>query len=166
MAGRCCSEEREDVEFGEEADRNSMNHFTPVASLVGGLLIGTASSALLIFNGRLAGITGICAGLVGGEPEERDWRAWFLGGLLLGGLAVAYVSPSSFQSSLFRTGPTLAAAGLLVGLGARLANGCTSGHGLCGLSRGSLRSMAAVSTFMLTGALTVFAVSRLFGGRL
>ena len=134
--------------------------------MLGGLLIGTAGGALLVFNGRLAGITGVCAGLIGGDREEQSWRAWFLGGLLSGGLLMAVLSPSAFHSTLVVSGPALAIAGVFVGVGARLANGCTSGHGLCGLSRGSIRSIVAVGTFVTTGAATVFAVRHLFGGHL
>lgn len=141
-----------------------MSHFTPLPSLLGGVLIGLSASALLLFNGRIAGISGICAGLLGGERGDRGWRLLFVAGLLAGGLAVHLALPGAFQLTVARTVPALLAAGFLTGFGARLANGCTSGHGLVGLSRLSPRSFVAVITFMATGAATVFAVNHLLGG--
>lgn len=141
-----------------------MVHFTPLAALIGGVLIGLASAGLLLLNGRIAGISGICAGLLGGEEGEELWRAFFVAGLLGGGALVAWKLPGALHSTLVRSAPALVAAGLLVGVGARLANGCTSGHGLSGLSRLSPRSFVAVLTFIAAGAATVFAVRHLFGG--
>ncbi|MHB8420554.1 MAG: YeeE/YedE family protein [Myxococcales bacterium] len=141
-----------------------MAHFTPLASLEGGLLIGLAASALLLVNGRVAGISGIVAGLLGPERGDALWRAAFVAGLLAGGLLVAALLPGAAHSGLVRSAPAIAAAGFLVGTGARLANGCTSGHGLCGLSRLSPRSLVAVLTFIATGAATVFAVGHFWGG--
>ncbi|HUB09859.1 MAG TPA: YeeE/YedE thiosulfate transporter family protein [Myxococcales bacterium] len=141
-----------------------MAHFTPFASLAGGTLIGLAAAALLLVNGRVAGISGIAAGLLGPERGDAAWRAAFLGGLAVGGLLVATLLPGAAHDGLVRSAPAIAAAGFLVGLGARLANGCTSGHGLCGLSRLSPRSLAAVVCFIGTGAATVFAVNHWFGG--
>jgi uncharacterized membrane protein YedE/YeeE len=141
-----------------------MTHFTPLPSLFGGILIGLSASALLLANGRIAGISGICAGLVGGEKGDAAWRFFFVGGLLAGGLAVHFALPGAFQLTITRTAAAVVAAGFLVGFGARLANGCTSGHGLLGLSRLSPRSFVAVLTFMATGAVTVFVVNHLLGG--
>lgn len=143
-----------------------MSHFTPLASLAGGVLIGLAASALLLLNGRVAGISGITAGLLGFERGDSGWRAAFVGGLACGGLLLAWLAPASVHDGLLRSAPAIAAAGFLVGFGARLSNGCTSGHGLCGLSRLSPRSFVAVATFMVTGAATVFAVNHWFGGAL
>ncbi len=141
-----------------------MSHFTPLPSLLGGIAIGAAAAVLLLSNGRVAGISGICAGMLGGEEGDSAWRWLFVGGLLVGGLAFGMVRPAAFQPGIVRSAGALALAGFLVGSGARLANGCTSGHGLCGLSRLSPRSFVAVGTFMATGALTVLVVSRFFGG--
>lgn len=133
-------------------------------SLAGGAVIGLAATFLLYFNGRVAGVSGIAGGLVGGAGD-RPWRLAFVGGLLLGGLLLRFAWPEqAFFGSLPARSPVLlVAAGLLVGFGTRLANGCTSGHGVCGLSRGSVRSLAATLTFMATGAGTVLA-ARLLGG--
>jgi uncharacterized membrane protein YedE/YeeE len=143
-----------------------MSHFTPWLSLFGGALIGVASALLLLFNGRVAGISGICAGLLPPERGDAGWRINFVLGLLLSGVAAALIHPEALQAGIVRSGPALALGGFLVGSGAKVANGCTSGHGLCGLSRFSLRSFVAVTTFIATGALTVALVNRLWGGTL
>ena len=127
-------------------------HFTPFASLVGGVLIGLAAALLWILNGRVAGISGIVGELLGGARSEARWRLGFVGGLVGGGLLVRLVHPAALGASHASTA-LLVAAGLLVGFGTRLANGCTSGHGVCGLGRRSPRSLAAVLVFMTTGAL-------------
>lgn len=132
-------------------------------SLVGGAVIGLAATFLLYFNGRVAGVSGIAGGLVGGA-EGRAWRLAFVGGLVAGGLLLRLLRPEAFGALPLRSPVLLVVAGLLVGYGTRLANGCTSGHGVCGLSRGSVRSLAATLTFMATGAGTVFAVRHLVGG--
>ncbi|HUJ27628.1 MAG TPA: YeeE/YedE thiosulfate transporter family protein [Myxococcales bacterium] len=126
--------------------------------LLGGVLIGLAASALLLLNGRVLGITGIVSGLLG--PDAR-WRALFVAGMLLGGAAVALALPGAFASALHQRTPVLIAGGLLVGFGTRLGNGCTSGHGVCGMARLSPRSLAATAVFIGTGALTVFALRHL-----
>ena len=133
--------------------------FTPFASLVGGVLIGLSASALLAFNGRIAGISGIVGGLIEGDREHRGWRASFLGGLLAGGVIVASLFPSALRSSgvSLPLGVTIIA-GLLVGFGTQLGSGCTSGHGICGVSRLSKRSLVATSTFLVAGALATFFV--------
>ncbi|OAI50682.1 hypothetical protein AYO46_09635 [Betaproteobacteria bacterium SCGC AG-212-J23] len=127
-----------------------MANFTPVASLAGGILIGLASVWLLAANGRIAGISGILHGLVAQPPGDRFWRFAFLLGLVIAGFAWhAFVAPAPVREG-FGLG-WAAAAGLLVGLGTRLGGGCTSGHGVCGLGRFSLRSLVAVAVFMATG---------------
>jgi uncharacterized membrane protein YedE/YeeE len=141
-----------------------MTHFTPLPALFGGILIGLSASALLLANGRIAGISGICAGLVGGEKGDAAWRIFFVAGLLAGGVGLHLALPGAFHLTITRTAGAVVAAGFLVGFGARLANGCTSGHGLVGLSRLSPRSFVAVVTFMATGAVTVFVVNHLLGG--
>jgi uncharacterized membrane protein YedE/YeeE len=137
-----------------------MHDFTPFRALLGGALIGTAASALWLGAGRIAGISGIVAGLFTSRGEDRVWRLLFLAGLGVGGLGLAWLSPVLVAST--RALPLLAAAGLLVGFGTRLGGGCTSGHGVCGLSRLSRRSLAATATFIATGILTVL-VSRALG---
>ena len=131
--------------------------------LAGGGLIGLSASVLWLLNGHVAGISGIVNTLVESRVRsERSWRAVFVAGLVLGGvLASAWFSDG--LSAPMPSWPTAAGAGVLVGVGTRLANGCTSGHGVCGLSRFSGRSLAATLTFIGTGALTVFLL-RAFGG--
>lgn len=143
-----------------------MTDFTPLPALVGGLLIGLSVSLLFLGSGRVAGISGVLGGLLGATPGERSWRALFLAGLLAGGLAMRFLAPASFSgiaTAGHRPVLLLVAGGLLVGFGTRLGGGCTSGHGVCGLSRLSLRSLAATLTFMATGALTVYLARHLVG---
>lgn len=143
-----------------------MESFTPIASLIGGILIGISSALLLMFNGRIAGISGITGALI--EPStasgERAWRIAFVLGLVVTGFVAAYLSPTSFESTINRSTIAIALAGLAVGFGTRTGSGCTSGHGVCGLGRLSGRSLAAVLTFITTGAITVFVVRTVFGG--
>ena len=137
-------------------------HFTPYSALAGGVLIGLAASVLLAFNGRVAGITGILAGVLMPTRGEVTWRMTFLVGLLIGGVGMQAFLPERIGDSVRSLG-LVAAAGLVVGVGTRLGNGCTSGHGVCGISRFWPRSMVATLIFMATGAITVVAV-RLAGG--
>jgi uncharacterized membrane protein YedE/YeeE len=149
-----------------------MSHFTPVASLAGGVLIGLACAALWLLGGRLAGISSIAAGLldpIAGVAIDRpawSWRAWFLAGLLAGGAVVALLSPGAFAFALDRSPLALALAGLCVGVGTRVGGGCTSGHGVCGVGRLSPRSIAATALFMLAAGVTVHVVQHGLGGRL
>lgn len=136
--------------------------FTPLASTVGGILIGLAAGLLLLLTGRVAGVSGILGGVFL-EKGDRGWRLAFLAGLLVGGAALAAFAPQMLSASPASSKAVLIAAGLLVGVGTQLGSGCTSGHGICGLPRLSLRSLVAVITFITTGALTVLAV-RLLGG--
>lgn len=138
--------------------------FTPIASGLGGMMIGAASALLLIFNGRIAGIASITGGLLGGAPAgDRRWRLAFVGGLLLGGLLLALLLPTAFEATPPTSWLTLALGGVIVGFGTRLGSGCTSGHGVCGISRLSARSLVATATFMVTGFMTVFVVRHLAG---
>jgi uncharacterized membrane protein YedE/YeeE len=138
-----------------------MDDFTPVRSLTGGLLIGLAASLLWLGAGRVAGVSGIVGGLLARRGSDRAWRFLFVAGLLSGGLALAWLAPSTLAASP-RSLPLLAVAGLLVGGGTRLGSGCTSGHGICGLSRLSRRSLAATATFLATAMATVV-VARALG---
>lgn len=143
-----------------------MEHFTPLTSLAGGLLIGLASAGMLVLNGRIAGISGITGGALKLPRGDLLWRILFVAGLLVGGFAYHAMSPGAFAMTLERSTAALVAAGLLVGFGTQMGNGCTSGHGICGLSRFSIRSLVAVGAFMATAAATVFVVTRFFGGAL
>jgi uncharacterized membrane protein YedE/YeeE len=126
-----------------------------VTPLIGGILIGAAASGLLLFNGRLAGISNIVGDLLPPEGRGTRWRAAFVAGLLAGGVLLLFWYPESFHTPP-RSLPLLAVAGLLVGFGSRVSNGCTSGHGVCGLGRRSGRALAATVTFMVTGMATVY----------
>lgn len=131
-----------------------MHDFTPWSALAGGVLIGAAASLLLMAAGRIAGISGILGGVLMPARGDVRWRVLFLAGLVSAGLIAALVMPESIGASP-RSLPTLAAAGLLVGVGTRLGNGCTSGHGVCGISRLAPRSIAATVVFMATGMMSV-----------
>jgi hypothetical protein len=125
--------------------------------LAGGALIGASASVLLLVNGRVAGISGIVGGLLGrAEPAEHAWRALFVLGLVVGGALAAALVPGA-RDAVPPTLGTALVAGALVGIGTRLGNGCTSGHGVCGLSRLSVRSLVATLTFLGTGAVGVLA---------
>jgi uncharacterized protein len=141
-----------------------MDGFTPLASLLGGAMIGLAASALLAFDGRIAGISGIVGGLLRPRAGDVGWRAAFVAGLLAGGGVLRATYPSTLDLAGAPPALTVALAGLLVGFGTRLGNGCTSGHGVCGISRGSPRSVAATMAFMLTGVLTVWLARSLSAG--
>ena len=137
-------------------------HFTPWHSLAGGVLIGIATALFLLFNGRIAGISGILGGLLRPMAGDIGWRMAFLLGLL--GAPVIYGFAAPLPSvHVDATMTTLIVAGLLVGVGTRYGSGCTSGHGVCGLSRLSPRSMVATASFMLAGFVTVFSVRHLIG---
>lgn len=119
-------------------------------ALVGGAMIGGAAALLLLTHGRIAGISGIIGGLLSPSTKDRSWRFAFLAGLVAAGVVAGVVAPATTGGA----SPALAiAGGLLVGYGARRGSGCTSGHGVCGLSRSSRRSLVAVATFMTTGAI-------------
>jgi uncharacterized membrane protein YedE/YeeE len=141
-----------------------MEHFTPFSALAGGMVIGLGATLLLFANGKVAGISGIVGGLLRFPPGDTLWRLAFVLGLLAGGLMLRGVAPEVFTFALKRSTPALVLAGLLVGAGTRLGNGCTSGHGVCGISRGSGRSLVATAVFMATGMLAVYVVNHWFGG--
>jgi hypothetical protein len=130
-------------------------HFTPWASLAGGLLIGVAVAMFLLLNGRLAGVSGILGGLLSPRPGEIGWRFAFIGGLLVAPAVVRLVA--ALPAPRIEAGfATLVVAGLAVGIGTSYGSGCTSGHGVCGISRLSPRSLVATAVFMLAGMATVF----------
>jgi hypothetical protein len=149
--------------LGKEA--NVVSLLTPfLAPLAGGALIGLAAAALLLVNGQIAGISGIVGGLLRPRPHDAEWRIAFLTGLLVGGLALVVGRPAALGPPLAQPTAAFVLAGLLVGAGTRLGNGCTSGHGVCGTARGSVRSLVATATFMASGAVTVFLTHHVLGG--
>ncbi len=140
------------------------NHFTPWASLVGGILLGLASALFILVNGRILGISGILGGLLLPKGADAGWRVAFLLGMLAAPVTLAWIAPADLI-----TAPTIDAgyeavviAGLLVGYGTRLGSGCTSGHGVCGLSRLSPRSLVATGSFMAAGFAIVYVMRHLF----
>jgi len=143
-----------------------MENFTPIASTLGGVLIGLSAAMMMLFHGRIAGISGIVGGLLGPKPGEVGWRLTFVLGLLVGGLALGFAHPSGFAVEVARSPVAIVAAGVIVGFGTRLGSGCTSGHGVCGISRLSRRSILATLTFMGTGGLTAAVVTHALGGSL
>ena len=137
-------------------------HFTPASALAGGVLIGLSAALLWILNGRIAGISGIVGQLLRPAAGDARWRLAFVAGLVGGGMLVAALHPASFDLPHGGHG-TLLVGGLLVGFGTRLGNGCTSGHGLCGMSRLSPRSIVATVIFMAVGMATVYVVRHVGG---
>ncbi|WP_175727383.1 YeeE/YedE family protein [Burkholderia ambifaria] len=138
-------------------------HFTPWLSLAGGVLIGLAAAWLVAFNGRIAGISGIVGGLFTAGAAERDWRAAFVAGLIAAPLMMR-IAGAAVTPQVDAGWGELLAAGLLVGIGTRYAGGCTSGHGVCGVSRGAARSIVATAVFMVAGFATVFVRRHVLGG--
>jgi uncharacterized membrane protein YedE/YeeE len=138
-------------------------HFTPRRSQAAGVLLRLAAAGLVAFNGRIAGISGIVGGLLTARAGERNWRAAFVAGLIAAPL-VMQVAGSRLTPQVDAGWVELVAAGLLVGVGTRYAGGCTSGHGVCGMSRGALRSVVATGVFMVAGFVTVFVRRHVLGG--
>ena len=136
------------------------NHFTPWASLIGGLLLGVASAVFILINGRILGISGILGGLLPPKMGDISWRVAFLLGMLAAPTVFMALAPAGLASEprIDAGFWTVIAAGLLVGIGTRYASGCTSGHGVCGLSRLSPRSLVATLSFMGAGFFIVYIV--------
>jgi uncharacterized membrane protein YedE/YeeE len=143
-----------------------MGNFTPVMSLLGGIIIGLSALLLLLSSGRVAGISGIFGGFLRMKPGETLWRFAFIAGLVAGGLLLLYLYPQALNFELTYSPAAIMCAGLLVGFGSRMGGGCTSGHGVCGIGRLSLRSIVAVVTFMATGVITAIVVGQIFAGRI
>jgi len=140
-----------------------MENFTPISALLGGVLIGSGAAVLLWLNGRIAGVSGIFNGVLLPRSGETTWRALFLLGLVAGASLYAALNPAGYTP---RTGfpvALLIAGGFFVGFGTRMGGGCTSGHGVCGIARLSIRSVIATVVFVLMGMLTVFVVRHLLG---
>jgi uncharacterized membrane protein YedE/YeeE len=122
-----------------------VNDFTPVHGVVGGVLIALSLALMLIGTGRIAGLSGVVA--LAFRGNDRAWRVWFIAGMLAAGAAFELAAPHTFDAVAPRSLPIVAISGVLVGIGTRLSNGCTSGHGLCGVSRLSKRSIVATCVF-------------------
>lgn len=135
-------------------------NFTPWASLAGGVLIGISAALFVLLNGRILGVSGILSGLLLPKPGDTLWRVAFLLGLLAAPFVYALLAPTGFMAdrSIDAGYGLIVLAGLLVGIGTRYGSGCTSGHGVCGLSRLSVRSLVATLTFMAAGFAVVFVV--------
>ena len=138
------------------------NNFTPWTALAGGALIGLAAAIFILFNGRIAGITGILGGLIRPKLQDIGWRIAFIVGLILSP-AIWKLFGSLPAMEIAADNALLAIAGLIVGISTRYGSGCTSGHGVCGISRLSPRSIIATVAFMATGFLTVYVVRHLAG---
>ncbi len=140
-----------------------MANFTPVSAAIGGALIGLAAVLLMLFTGRIAGVSGIFAGLLNPTTRDRAWRAAFIAGLVAAPLVAALLGHAVPMPDLPGS-VTLAVAGLLVGFGTRLGSGCTSGHGICGIARLSPRSLVATVVFMLAAVIVVALTHHFFAG--
>ena len=141
---------------------NVMSNFTPVSAAVGGALIGLSAVLLMLFTGRIAGVSGIFDGIINPQTNDRAWRAAFIAGLIAApvtAVLVGYPLPQMPGNYI-----TIVVGGLLVGFGARLGSGCTSGHGICGIARLSPRSIAATGVFMATAIVVVAFTHHVFGG--
>jgi uncharacterized membrane protein YedE/YeeE len=138
-------------------------HFTPWTALAGGILLGIASAAFILLNGRVLGISGILGGLIVPQRSDVCWRVFFLLGMLLAPATLAWLAPGLISAPRIEASSVgIVMAGLLVGLGTRYGSGCTSGHGVCGLSRLSPRSLMATLAFMAAGFVTVYVARHWF----
>ena len=141
-----------------------MHNLTPVSGLLGGALIGLATTMLMMLTGRLAGVSGILGGVLQVKPADAPWRIAFIAGLIAAPLSAALAGAPLPRPAMASSLVLAAAGGLLVGFGSRMASGCTSGHGVCGFARLSGRSITATIFFMLVAALTLAVLRHGFGG--
>ena len=141
-----------------------MENFTPIAGLIGGVLIGLSAVLMLAMNGRIAGISGIFSGLFNFNLPDMGWRLAFVLGLVIGPLLYVFAGGAKPEISIKPEIPVLLVAGVLVGMGTRIGGGCTSGHGVCGTARLSKRSIVATITFMIVAIATVAVVNQIRGG--
>lgn len=132
-----------------------------INALLGGVIIGISVSLMLLWNGRVTGISGIINGALSPVKGDTGWRVFFIGGLFLGGLTLNALNPNIFSGNLQTETWTTVAAGLLVGFGTILGSGCTSGHGICGISRMSPRSLVATIIFISAGVIAVAVFKKL-----
>uniref|UniRef100_UPI0040484FBE YeeE/YedE family protein n=1 Tax=Methylotuvimicrobium sp. KM2 TaxID=3133976 RepID=UPI0040484FBE len=140
-----------------------VENFTPFSAFLGGTLIGLAATLLLWLNGRMAGVSGIMHRLLNSSKPEWLWRFNFLIGLVLGALLFNWFNPGFFTPRSDYPYGLLAVGGFLVGFGTRMGSGCTSGHGICGIANGSLRSITATLIFMISGVVTVYCIRHIVG---
>lgn len=141
-----------------------MEGFTPVLSTLGGLLIGLAAIVLLLANGRIAGISGITAGVLRPKKDNTLWRILFIAGMLIGAMLIRWFHPDALAIRIDVSNAALLLGGFLVGIGTRIGNGCTSGHGVCGVGRLAPRSLVASATFFGLAVLTTWVIRHLIGG--
>jgi uncharacterized membrane protein YedE/YeeE len=141
-----------------------MHDLTPIPALLGGAMIGLAASILLFFHGKVAGVSGIFGGLFAGGAD-RGFRLSFLAGLVAAGVGARLFAPHAFATSWSASLPLALGAGVIVGFGTQMGGGCTSGHGVCGISRLSKRSTVATIAFMAAGFAVVFVIRHVLGGR-
>jgi uncharacterized membrane protein YedE/YeeE len=141
-----------------------MANFTPLSAAIGGVLIGLSAVLLMLLTGRIAGISGIFSGLLDLRGEDKGWRIAFIAGLILAPIIAGSIGYGMAQPKLPANWVIITAAGLLVGFGTRLGGGCTSGHGICGIGRLSMRSIAATVVFMVTAVITVAITRHVLGG--
>jgi uncharacterized membrane protein YedE/YeeE len=141
-----------------------MANFTPISAAIGGALIGLAAVLLMLFTGRIAGISGIFAGLINPQSDDRAWRVAFIAGLIGAPLSAMLIGYPVTLPQMPASYVTIAVAGLLVGFGTRLGSGCTSGHGICGIARISRRSIVATCVFMAAALVVVGFTHHAFGG--
>ena len=141
-----------------------MNNFTPISAIIGGILIGIAAVILLLFNGKILGVSGIVSRAIFKPVLQSIWSWVFLLGLILGAAVYRFIFPGQLMIVIEASPPVLILAGLLVGFGTRLGSGCTSGHGICGIARFSKRSVVATGSFMLFGMMIVYLMKHVLGG--
>ena len=135
-----------------------MHDFTPLPAFIGGVLIASSLALMLLTTGRIAGLSGMFAGFLRGTPGDWSWRAYFIAGMFLAGGAFRILDPASFDYAARVPLWLVAVSAVLVGIGVRASNGCTSGHGLCGTSRLSRRSLVATATFFIVAVITATTV--------
>ena len=141
-----------------------MDNFTPIAAAIGGALIGFSAVLLMLFTGRIAGISGIFGGLLDPGNNDKGWRIAFIAGLILAPVIAGLIGHAMPAPQMPSSWAVIVEAGLLVGFGTRLGGGCTSGHGICGIARWSDRSIAATVIFMLAAIVTVAVTRHVLGG--
>jgi uncharacterized membrane protein YedE/YeeE len=141
-----------------------MANFTPISAAIGGALIGLSAVLLMLFTGRIAGVSGILDGLINPQTSDRAWRAAFVVGLIAAPLAAVLIGYAVPMPQMPSSYVTIVVGGLLVGFGARLGSGCTSGHGICGIARLSPRSIVATGVFMVAAIVVVALTHHVFGG--
>lgn len=141
-----------------------MANFTPLSAAIGGVLIGLSAVLLMLLTGRIAGISGIFGGFLSWRGEDKGWRIAFIAGFILAPIIAGAIGYGMSPPTLPANWVIITAAGLLVGFGTRLGGGCTSGHGICGIARLSMRSVMATIVFMLTAIITVAITHHVLGG--